>query len=72
MTDTNSAISSTPTRAPAIPPRTTALGRLPAPKSRAPMPMTGSATRARMFQTPLTMTEVEMPRREKPQERHRA
>ena len=72
MTDTNSAIRSTATTAPATPPRTTALGRPPAPNSRAPTPTTGSATRARMFQTPLTITEVEMSRRPKPHERHRA
>src|SRR5450759_2397476 len=62
--------SNTPTTAPMAPPRTTALGRFEASVSRAAIPITGRVTRPRTFQTPLTITEVEMSRREKPQERH--
>src|SRR5450631_408214 len=54
------------------PPRITARGRLPPPIRRATTAVTGRIIRARRFQTPVTTMDVEMARREKPQERKAA
>jgi hypothetical protein len=54
------------------PPRTTASGRSPPATRRAISPVTGRIIRARMFQTPVTMIEVEMSGLEKPQDRNAA
>jgi len=71
-TEMNTASSTKPEAAPMIPPRITASGSLPPATSRAIRPVTGRIIRARRFQTPVTMIEVEMSRREKPQDRKAA
>ena len=47
-------------------------GRVTPPNQRAAIATTGSAMRAITFQTPVTMTEVDVARREKPHERQMA
>ena len=64
--------SARPAAAPMSPPRMTDRGRLPPATRRAMRAPTGIISRARMFQTPVTMMEVEMARREKPQDRKAA
>ena len=49
-----------------------AAGRVTPPNHSAPMATTGSAMRAMTFQTPVTMTDVDVARREKPQDRQMA
>ena len=49
-----------------------ACGSVTPPNHRAAMATTGSAIRARTFHTPVTIADVEVSRREKPQERQMA
>ena len=59
-----------PLTAPATAASSSALGTSGSrPANRPTMAMSGSAIRASTFQTPVTIAEVEMSRREKPQER---
>ena len=68
----NRASSARPAAAPMSPPRTTAARQVAAGDEEGDQAVTGRIIRARMFQTPVTMTEVEMSRREKPQDRKAA
>jgi len=61
-----------PAAAPITPPRITESGRGPAAARSVIRAVTGRIIRERKFHTPVTMTEVEMARREKPQDRKAA
>ena len=72
MIATNAARMPSPVTIPATARSVRAGGRVTPPNHSAPMATTGSAIRAMTFQTPVTMTEVDVARREKPHDRQMA
>ena len=69
MIATNAARMPSPVNMPATARSVRADGRVTLPNQSAPIATTGSAMRAITFQTPVTMTEVDVARREKPHDR---
>ena len=72
MIATNATRMPSPVNMPATARSVSAPGRVTPPNHSAPIATTGSAMRAMTFQTPVTMTDVDVARREKPHDRQMA